>query len=81
MKIVLKMKIEKYKEIFELLDGDHDGFISSTNIKLSSLPLDILESLTPLLNELQSKRKKMNFKDFCINADKLLNMKIFSTKE
>ena len=80
MKTVLRVKIEKYKEIFDLLDGDNDGYISSKKIKLSDIPLKILETLTPFLNELQSKNIAMNFKEFCINADKLMNKMIFSSK-
>jgi len=77
MKIVLKMKIEKYKEIFTLLDCDNDGIISAQSIKLSNINSNLLEMLTPLLDELQSKNLKMNFKEFCIFADKLLSIKIF----
>ena len=78
MKSVLKMKIEKYKEIFHLLDSDQDGFISSRNIKLSNLNSDILETLTPVLEDLQKNEKKMNFKEFCLCADRYLSPKIFS---
>jgi len=78
MKIVLKMKIEKYKEIFDSLDHDKDGFISSKSIKLSTIQTDLLETLTPLLEEIQSKNLTLNFKDFCIISDKVLSMKIFT---
>jgi len=57
MQSVLKMKIEKYKEIFDLLDSDKDGFISSRNIKLSNLDVDMLKTLTPMLEELQKSGK------------------------
>lgn len=80
MKSVLKMKIEKFKEIFELLDSDMDGFISSRNIKLSCLDSDMLKTLTPLLEELQKKGTNMDFKEFCLLADKLLSVKIFNNK-
>jgi len=78
MKIVLKMKIDKYKEIFDSLDHDKDGFISSKSIKLSTIQTDLLETLTPLLEEIQSKNLTLNFKDFCIIGDRILSMKIFT---
>jgi hypothetical protein len=80
MKSVMKMKVEKYKEIFEKLDSDCDGFISSRNIKLSNLDSDMLKNLTPLLEELQKKGEKMNLKEFCLIADKLLAVKLFPSQ-
>lgn len=80
MEIILKMKYEKYKEIFNLLDSDNDGLISSKNIKLSQLDHDVLEALTPLLDELQVSQENMTFKDFCLKADKELASKIFANK-
>jgi hypothetical protein len=78
MKSILKMKIEKYKEIFDLLDSDKDGYISSRNIRLSSLDSDMLFALTPLLEEIQKKSLTLSFKDFCLKADTSLSGKIFS---
>lgn len=80
MEIILKMKYEKYKEIFNCLDSDNDGLISSRNIKLSQLDHEVLEALTPLLDELQASKESMTFKDFCLKADKELASKIFSNK-
>lgn len=79
MKIVLKIKLEKYKEIFDLLDSDKDGFISFNNIKLSDITPEILEALTPLFDELQKKGNYIDFKDFTIQADGLLASKIFGS--
>lgn len=80
MKSVLKMKIDKYKEIFDLLDSDKDGYISFKNIKLSEVNSEILEALTPLFEELQKKSNYIDFKEFCIKADGLLAVKIFGSK-
>ncbi len=77
MKSVLKMKIEKYKQIFDLLDSDKDGFISFKNIKLSEVNAEVLEALTPLFDELQKKGNYIDFKQFCIKADEMLAVKIF----
>lgn len=77
MKSVLKMKIEKYKQIFDLLDSDKDGFISFKSIKLSEVNSEVLEALTPLFDELQKKGNYIDFKEFCIKADEMLASKIF----
>ena len=74
--IVLKIKLLKYKQMFDLLDSDNDGFISSKNIKLSVLDIEILEALTPVLAEMQKNNVQLSFKDFCIQADKCLCMAI-----
>ncbi len=81
MKSVLKMKIEKYKEIFDMLDSDKDGFISCRQIRLSALDSDMLTIMTPLLEDLQKKGNKMNFKEFCLAVDKFLPVKIFSMNQ
>jgi len=81
MKSVLKMKIDKYKDIFDMLDSDKDGFISSRQIRLSALDADMLTNLTPLLEDLQKKGIKRNFKEFCLAVDKFLPIKIFSINQ
>ena len=73
---VLKMKIVKYKEIFSMLDSDCDGYISSKNIRLSVLEQDLLVALTPIFEDLQKNNARMNFKEFCIKADRYLTVKI-----
>lgn len=73
---VLKMKIVKYKEIFNMLDSDKDGYISTKSIRLSVLGQDLLEALTPILEDLQKNKARMNFKQFCIKADRCLTVKI-----
>jgi hypothetical protein len=69
---------EKYKEIFDLLDSDKDGYISSRNIRLSSLDSEMLFALTPLLEEIQKKSLTLSFKDFCLKADTSLSGTIFN---
>ena len=76
----MKMKFERYKEIFNLLDSDQDGLISYNRIKLSSLDQDLLQAMTPLLEDLQASKDNMTFKQFCIKVDRLLSVKIFSDK-
>ena len=79
--IILKMKIEKYKEIFNLLDYNKNGFISHNKIKISDLNSELLLILTPIFEELQNNKDyKMNFKEFCIKSDKYLSKIIFKNK-
>ena len=77
MEIIIKKKTEKIQTIFNLLDSDNDGFISSEKIKLSNLNQQTLVLLTPLLEELQSNKDNMTFKEFYEKAEPLL-CKIFS---
>ena len=74
----IKQKIEGYKKIFQLLDRNNTGILSKKNLNLSLVTNDELELLTPFLAELQKKRNKMNFKDFCILIDRNLTSKNFS---
>ena len=80
MKSILKMKIERYKEIFDSLDSDKDGFISSRQIRSSALDSEMLTTMTPLLEDLQKKGNKMNFKEFCLAVDKFLPVRIFTNQ-
>lgn len=73
MKSILKIKLMRYKEIFDKLDSDKDGMISAKHIKLSDLEASSLEKLTPLLENLQISKKTMDFKEFCLSIDKLID--------
>ena len=77
--IVCYRKKHEYKEIFNILDSDKDGYISYKNIKLSELNEDVLQSLTPLFEDLQKKGNYIDLKEFCIKADDLLALKIFGS--
>ena len=66
-------KLEEYKNIFEELDSDSDGVITSKKINLSSIDNSLLLTLTPLLELLQKKNIKMDFNLFCKCLDKILN--------
>ena len=70
--IIIKMKIQKYKEIFNLLDSNKDGFISNSEIQLTKIDERVLKNISPLLEELNKTKKRMNFKEFCIKIDKLM---------
>ena len=77
VELILKIKYEKYKEIFNLLDSDNDGLISCEKIQLSQINSEILLCLTPLFEELQKSKNNMTFKEFCVQADKFLTPTIF----
>jgi hypothetical protein len=47
--------------IFELLDHDQDGMISSTKINIGALPEDVLRLLAPLLSEMEEEAVELNF--------------------
>ena len=70
---IMKIKLQKYKELFSLLDSNNDGFISNTEIKLTKVDKGVLRSISPLLEELKQTKKRMNFKEFCLKVDKLMN--------
>ena len=72
LNMILKNNLERYNQIFNLLDSDHDGFISSKNIRLSALDNDRLKSLTLILEELQQRDIKINFNQFCKKLDVLI---------
>ena len=77
VKDVIKIKIEKYKKIFNLIDRYQKGVISIKNLNLSVIDNEELIFLTPVLIELQKHRKTMDFKEFCIKIDRSLTSKVF----
>ena len=74
---VYKLKLVKYKYMFDQLDSDRDGKISTQKINLCALDLEVLEAITPILKELQKERKTMDFKQFAIEVDQCLAIKIY----
>ena len=74
---IIKMKIKKYRELFNLLDSNKDGLISSSEIELTKIEENFLQNIFPILEELNKTKKKMDFKEFCIKIDKLMTQKKF----
>ena len=58
-KVLLKVKRQKMMEIFELLDSDHDGYVSTQKIDLSELSNEILDLLTPVFLQMEENDAKM----------------------
>ena len=73
-KMILEAKKLKYVELFNSLDSDNDGYISSKKIKLSILDNRKLVALTPIFKELQYDGVQMDLNIFCQKVD---NIEIF----
>lgn len=63
--LIMKMKYEKYKLLFEFLDSDKDGLISCDKIKLTGINNDLLNTIKPFLDELNETKKNIDLKNFC----------------
>jgi len=59
--IYAKSKQIAVQYIFELLDNNQDGLISSTKINISALSEDVLRLLAPLLAEMEEVDVELNF--------------------
>ena len=70
--IIMKMKHKKYRELFNQLDSNKDGFISSSQIYLTKLDDNFMRIISPILEELTQNKKQMDFKEFCIKLDKIM---------
>ena len=71
--IIVKKKIEKIQQIFNLLDSDEDGFISCDSIKLSNLNEKLLSVLTPFIEELYSNKENITFREFYDKVEPILS--------
>lgn len=69
-KIINNIKGTNYKEMFNKLDSDGDGKISSNKICIAFIDQITLEILTPILEELQQRQIIMNEIEFCKKAEK-----------
>ena len=60
-----KLKENKLKEIFKLLDKNNEGFLSYSNISFSNVEPGIMDALTSLIAEInKNKDKKIFFNEF-----------------
>ena len=69
--IILNVRKIKYKELFNTLDSDKDGFISSKKIKLSEIDNQKLISLTPILKKMQYQGLQMDLDMFVEEIEKI----------
>ena len=70
--LIYKMKLEKFKLLFEKLDSDKDGLISYDKIKLTGINNDILTLISPILKEMYENKVKIDYKIFSDKVDTLL---------
>lgn len=62
--ILFNVWSKKLRELFEQLDNDYDGYISSHKIDISGLSNELLDVLTPLLLKIEEHELVLNFKEF-----------------
>jgi hypothetical protein len=71
--MIEKEQINKYKEIFNLLDHDKDNFISYDTLNTSNFSQKVLNAISPLLNEIiENKEEMVTFNEFYERAQKIL---------
>jgi hypothetical protein len=75
--IVEGKKHERLERIFQLLDDDDDGIISSSKISINNLPGNVLKIISPLLIEMEEMQLELIFEDFYKAADKLYSVSVF----
>ena len=63
-KIVKASRLTKINEIFDKLDDDHDGEISTTKINMQALDADLTEIFKPLMVELEQLDEPLNREEF-----------------
>ncbi len=62
--LVESRKSQQLQEIFVVLDSDKDGWVSARQIDISLLHPLLLEVITPLLIEMESKDHTLSQADF-----------------
>ena len=62
--ILFKVWTRKLQDLFELLDNDYDGYISSHKIDISGLSNELLDVLTPLLLKIEEHQLVLDFDKF-----------------
>ena len=61
-RLLKQIRQERIKELFDLLDSDMDGKLSSEKIDLSQLSSKVLDCLTPFLVHLEANKLEIDFK-------------------
>lgn len=70
-KLVLNARRAALSDMFDQLDTDKDGEISSTNIDLSTVPPSLLTAFRPLFQELQQLNQPLDKDEFVDAATRL----------
>jgi hypothetical protein len=80
-KILLKVKIDRYSEVFQQLNPDVNGLISYKNINMNDIEPLILKITMPLLAELEELDQPLNFEEFVDSMENLLKTLSQSEKD
>lgn len=64
-KITDQIKEKRLRGLFEKLDDDFDGYISSQKINILEVNNEIIDIITPLLLRIEDKALILNFRQFC----------------
>jgi hypothetical protein len=70
-KIILKVKIDRFSEVFNQLNPDASGLITYKNINVHDIDPGILKIITPLLKELEELDQPLNFEEFVDSMENL----------
>ena len=71
-KLLLKVKIDRYSEVFQQLNPDINGQINFENIDMNTVDPLILKIILPLLVELEDLKQPLNFEEFVDSMENLL---------
>jgi hypothetical protein len=70
-KIFADFRQKQFQKLFETMDSDRDGVISSHGINISTIETSILRILTPFFEEIQKTETDLNFQDFLMKMEEL----------
>lgn len=71
-RILYKLKLERYADIFKQLGPDRNGYIEAHTILVEKLEAPLLAAIAPLLQEIEEAEHRLNFSEFCSAMDELL---------
>lgn len=71
-KLLLKVKIDRFSEVFQQLNPDVNGLISYKNIQVHEVDTKVLKIIAPLLSELEELNQPLNFEEFVDSMENLL---------
>lgn len=66
------------ERIFDLLDEEKKGVLSSNNFETRNLPESILNYYLPLKAEIEEFNETVNLKEFLVISDKIISVRVFS---
>ena len=65
-------KLDQYFTLFELFNPNSEGKIVAESLSVPALPTNMMQIITPLMNELKATHKTIGFSDFTQAMDKIL---------